>query len=241
MNQLHEIEFNKVRSTTEIFEDFWNFIKEEWRQYFLLMSVAVLPFLMIQAYFMTQMAADGFLDAVEMEKSMNSLLVAALMAFLAKFAAIFVTSSYIISYRNGKTLDFDGLKSMLSTHGLRALGATAVMMVLLSLGFICFFIPGVILLPPLSILVYDVIVSGLPTFTCLSRCINLCKTNWRQSFGVVLICYAALLTVSWFVGYVPVGETASIFVASFFSMVSESVVIPFILMYYSLANQNLQL
>ena len=241
MNPLTKIEFNKVRSSVEIFEDFWKFIKEEWRQYFLLMSVGVLPFLMIQAYFMTKMPAEGFLDAAEMEKSANSLLVAALFAFLAKFAAIFVTSSYIISYQNGTILDFDGLRSMLSTHGLRALGATAVMMVLLSLGFLCFFIPGLILLPPLSILVYDVMVSGLPTFTCLSRCINLCKTNWRQSFGVVLLCYAALLIVSWLVGYVPVGETASIFVASFFSMVSESVVIAFILMYYSLANQNLQL
>ena len=241
MNPLTKIEFNTVRSSAEIFEDFWKFIKEEWRQYFLLMSVGVLPFLMIQAYFMTKMPAEGFLDAAEMEKSANSLLVAALFAFLAKFAAIFVTSSYIISYQNGIMLDFDGLRSMLSTHGLRALGATAVMMILLSLGFICFFIPGVILLPPLSILVYDVMVSGLPTFTCLSRCINLCKTNWRQSFGVVLLCYAALLIVSWLVGYVPVGETASIFVASFFSMVSESVVIAFILMYYSLANQNLQL
>ena len=241
MNPLTKIKFNKVRSSAEIFEDFWKFIKEEWRQYFLLMSVGVLPFLMIQAYFMTKMPAEGFLDAAEMEKSANSLLVAALFAFLAKFAAIFVTSSYIISYQNGTILDFDGLRSMLSTHGLRALGATAVMMVLLSLGFLCFFIPGLILLPPLSILVYDVMVSGLPTFTCLSRCINLCKTNWRQCFGVVLLCYAALLIVSWLVGYVPVGETASIFVASFFSMVSESVVIAFILMYYSLANQNLQL
>ena len=241
MNPLTKIEFNTVRSSAEIFEDFGKFIKEEWRQYFLLMAVGVLPFLMIQAYFMTKMPAEGFLDAAEMEQSANSLLVAALFAFLAKFAAIFVTSSYIISYQNGTTLDFDGLRSMLSTYGLRALGATAVMMVLLSLGFICFFIPGIILLPPLSILVYDVMVSGLPTFTCLSRCINLCKTNWRQSFGVVLLCYAALLTVSWLVGYVPVGETASIFVASFFSMVSESVVIAFILMYYSLANQNLQL
>ena len=43
MEYSQNIEFNKIRTTSEIFSDYWRFMKAEWRPYCLVMGVFVLP------------------------------------------------------------------------------------------------------------------------------------------------------------------------------------------------------
>ena len=259
MDNSQKIEFNKIRSTSEIFSDYWHFMKEEWRSYCLVLGVFVLPFAFLGAYLQpdellyafTTMEESGMHNEFLADDSLvSNMLLAMLSSFVAKFMGMFVSCAYVIKYMSNEQLyvlskerfGIDSFLPFISQYGLVALLATIVMTVSVSFGFMLFIIPGLILLPPMSLLVYDVFI----TKSCLasfSRCINLCKTNWRQSFGVVFMCYLAILILSMFLGgLIPSDNSvANILLSSVMTVVSETVMIPFILLYYSLANQNMRL
>ena len=259
MDNSQKIEFNKIRSTSEIFSDYWRFMKEEWRSYCLVLGVFVLPFAFLGAYLQpdellyafTTMEESGMYNEFLADDSLvSNMLLAMLSSFVAKFMGMFVSCAYVIKYMSNEQLyvlskerfGIDSFLPFISQYGLVALLATIVMTVSVSFGFMLFIIPGLILLPPMSLLVYDVFI----TKSCLasfSRCINLCKTNWRQSIGVVFMCYLAILILSMFLGgLIPSDNSvANILLSSVMTVVSETVMIPFILLYYSLANQNMRL
>lgn len=262
MDNSQKIEFNKIRSTSEIFSDYWRFMKEEWRPYCLALGVFVLPFAFLGAYLFSQRPNELFEVLAAMEDPdfqdefvpvgsvVSNMLLAMLCSFLAKFMGLFVSCAYIIKYMSSERnfsvsnerFGIDSFLPFFSQYGLLALLATIIMTITVSFGFVLFIIPGLILLPPMSLLIYDVFV----TKSCSAsfpRCINLCKTNLRQSFSVVFLCYFAIIVISMVLGaLVPSDNSmANIILSSIMTVLSETVMIPFILLYYSLANQNMRL
>ena len=260
MDNSQKIEFNKIRTTSEIFSDYWRFMKAEWRSYCVVLGVFVLPFAFLGAYLFSQQTVEFFemtmnsssndVDSADFGSFTTNVFLAMLSSFVAKFMGIFVSCAYVIKYmKKGEIFSLSderfGIDSFLPffpQYGLVVLGATIFMTLLVSLGFVLFIIPGIILLPPMSIMLYDVFHTK-NCFTSFSRCMNLCKTNWRQSLGVVFGCYLAVIVLSMFLGGIVPSDNsvANIILSSILTVLSETVMIPVILLYYSLANQNMQL
>ena len=253
MEYSQNIEFNKIRTTSEIFSDYWRFMKAEWRPYCLVLGVFVLPFAFFGAYLFSQQPNEVFalatMDGTDMQNefvvdgsSVKNTLLAVLSSFVAKFMGMFVSCAYVIKYMSSeqqysfssKRFGIDSFLPFFSQYGLTALFATIIMTVVVSFGLMLFILPGLIMLPPMSLLLYDVFITK-SCFASFSRCINLCKTNWRQSFGVVFL--SMILG-----GLIPSDNSmANILLSSVLTVVSETVMIPFIFLYYSLANQNMRL
>lgn len=262
MEYSQKIEFNKFRTTSEIFSDYWRFMKEEWRSYCLVLGVFVLPFAFVGAYLLSQQPNELFDVLATLENAdvqnefvpvgsvVSNMLLAMLCSFLAKFMGLFVSCAYIIKYMSSERnfsvsnerFGIDSFLPFFSQYGLLALLATIIMTITVSFGFVLFIVPGLILLPPMSLLIYDVFITKSCSAS-FSRCVNLCKTNWRQSFSVVLLCYFAIIVISMILGVLVPSDNsmANIILSSVMTVLSETVMIPFILLYYSLANQNMRL
>jgi len=236
------IDFNKARSTREIFAEFLAFMKSEGQSYCLLLSIFVLPFSLASAYFLTQQPFD-FLTIEEFSGSYNNMYIALALSFVAKFFGVFVSCAYVQLYMSGSRTDLDSIKSYIVDNFVQAFLAALFVSFVLFVGFCFFIIPGMILLPAISMVVYDVLFARQRSFSSLSRCLNLCRTNWRQSFAVVLLCYAVIFLFSIVIGELLPAENTfvNVVVSSLLTVLSETTMIPFILLYYSLANQNMKL
>lgn len=238
-----KIDFNKVRSGKEIFSDYVTFMKTEWKPYCIALAVCVLPFALLGGYFLSKQNFD-FLATADYESiSLGNLYCALLFSFLSKFFGMFISCIYVLHYIDNKATDLDALRGSLTTNFIIAFCVVLFYMCALTIGFTLFIIPGLLLLPPLSILLYDVLFMKQTIFVSLSRCIQLCKTNASQSFGVVYIAYIVVFLLSYVIGaIIPSDNSAlNIIVSAALTVVTETVMIPFILLYYSLANQNIQL
>ena len=242
MYNSQRIDFNKVRSTQEIFADYLVFMKSEGQSYGLILSIFVLPFALASAYILTQQTFD--LQTIDvLSGSYNNMYIALALSFVAKFFGVFVSCAYVQLYMSGSRIDLDSIKSYIMDNFVHAFLASLYVSCALFVGFCCFIVPGVILLPALSMVVYDVLFARQRSFLSLSRCLNLCRTNWRQSFAVVILCYAVIFVLSIVIGDLLPAENTflNVVVSSVVTVLSETTMIPFILLYYSLANQNMKL
>ncbi|MCQ2959740.1 MAG: hypothetical protein MJ198_06065 [Bacteroidales bacterium] len=237
------IDFNKSRTTREIFSDYWAFIKSVFgKSYVITLGVFVLPFSLIGGYLLTQEDFENPLINLG-SFEIYHIHIALLFSLMAKFFGIFLTCIYVNMYMSGEQDEIGYIKRNFKESAFFALSATVFMFMVQFLGLCCFIVPGIMLMAPLSIFVYDAINIKQSFFISLSRCVNLCRTNWKQSFSVVLLCYSAIIITSLFFGQIlPEGNTvANLLVSSALTVLSETVMVPFILLYYSLANQNMQL
>lgn len=240
MYNSQRIEFNKFRTTQEIFSDFLAFMKSEGQTYGLMLAIFVLPFAFASAYFM---ATHPF-DLVMIDPdSYNNMYITLGLSFVAKFFGVFVSCAYVQLYMSGARIDLDGIKSYIVDNFVPAFLAALFVTCVMFVGFCFFIIPGIVLLPALSMLLYDVLFARQRSVSSLSRCLNLCRTNWKQSFAVVLLCYIVIFMLSIFIGALlpPENIMLNVIVSSCMTVVCETTMIPFILLYYSLANQNMKL
>lgn len=243
MERQQQIEFNKLRSGQEIFSDYWLFMKSEWKPYCIALGIFVLPFSLIGAYFLTQQNFDFLVSAVDVATVKFSNMYLALgFSFLAKFFGMFVSCAYVTLYIAGKRIDVDSLRNYITENFLQAFLATLYMTLMLFTGMILFFIPALIILPPMSILLYDVLLAKQPIRLGFMRCFRLCQTNIKQSYGVAYLCYIAVFVLSSVLGGILPADNSvlNIVFSSILTVLSETVMIPFILLYYSLGNQSMK-
>lgn len=238
MDYKQQIDFNKNRTFKEIFEDFTVFIKNEWQQYGMTLLICVFPFALLSAYFSTKQDFSFLFTGEEVSKTQLYLALAC--SFIAKFAGIFVTSAYVILYMNNERTDLDTILQFCKRMFLVALTAITFMVITLYMGFMLFIIPGLLLLPPLSLIVFDALLQRQPIMISFLRCIQFCKTNPGLSFGTIYACYGAVfLIVIIFSSCISVGNNSlAIIITSLLSTICEVITIPCILLYFSLANQN---
>lgn len=241
MYSTQRIDFNKARSVGEIFSCFWDFLTSEWRSYGLMLLFFVSPFSFAAAYFVVKWNYN--VETIISGDLTDKSLVLIGLSFFAKLFGQLVSCGYVHIYVSGGKIDFDAMKNYVLENFIQAFLATVVFMLLLTVGFLCFFIPGIILLPALSMLMYDVLFARQGYIAGVSRCFNLCRTNWKQSFAVVLLCYVAVILFSSFFDVVIDDKFMLLYclIVALASLVEEIIMIPFILLYYSLANQNLNL
>ena len=243
METQQQIEFNKSRTGQEIFSDYWLFMKSEWKPYCIALGVFVLPFALIGAYFLTKQNFDFLLSTTDVSTvNFSNMYLALGFSFLAKFFGMFVSCAYVTLYIAGERIDVDSLRNYITNNFLQAFLATLYMALMLFTGMILFFIPALIILPPMSILLYDVLIAKQPIGLSFMRCFRLCQTNFKQSYGVVYLCYIGVSLLSWVVGGILPADNSvlNIIFSSILTVLTETVMIPFILLYYSLGNQNMK-
>lgn len=229
------VDFNKIRSSNEIFADYWEFIKSEWRTYGIALCVTVLPFALVSAYFVS----NGNITDIEDK----SLFYAVLISLIGKFFGSFVSCAYVANYINGGKNDFATIKSYVFKYFNLAFLTGSLSIVVIVLGLSLYIIPGLLVLPPLSFIMYDALFAQQRPVLSFVRCIKLCKTNWKQCFAVVYLCYGFIFLASILLGIIipESNNFATIFFSSILTVASETIMIPFILLYYSLGNQNMQI
>ena len=244
METQQQIEFNKSRTGQEIFSDYWLFMKSEWKPYCIALGVFVLPFALIGAYFLTKQNFDFLLSTTDVASAnFTNMYIALGFSFLAKFFGMFVSCAYVTLYIAGERIDVDSLRNYITNNFLQAFLASLFMTAMLFMAMVLFFVPALIILPPMSILLYDVLFAKQPIGMSFVRCFRLCQTNIKQSYGVVFLCYLGIFAISLLLGSIlPADNSAlNILFSSVLTVITETVMIPFILLYYSLANQNMQL
>ncbi len=238
-----QIEFNKLRSGQEIFSDYWLFMKSEWKPYCIALGVFVLPFALLGVYFLTQQNFDFLLSTTDVASAnFSNMYIALGFSFLAKFFGMFVSCAYVTLYIAGERIDVDSLSKYITSNFIPAFLAALYMALMLFTGMILFFIPALIILPPMSILLYDVLLAKQPIGMSFIRCFRLCQTNLKRSYGVVYLCYIAVTVLSWIIGGILPADNSvlNIVFSSLLTVATETVMIPFILLYYSLGNQNMK-
>lgn len=235
------IEFNKIRSTKEIFVDYIDFMKSEWKQYCLLLAVFTLPFSLCGSYFLLQSGYEILLVGAVGEVSFRNFFLALGLSFIAKFLAITVSCAYIHFYLQNVKPTIETVKNYIADVLVVALLSVLFYIGMEALGMFLFIIPAIIMYPALTMLTYDVLFAHQPIMASFSRCFNLTRTNPLQSYGVALICCVGVLVLSSLFSMIPIQNTVfDIVQASVVSVLSETTMIPFVFLYYSLANQNLQ-
>ncbi|MCQ2609075.1 MAG: hypothetical protein MJ197_10375 [Bacteroidales bacterium] len=235
------IEFNKIRSTKEIFADYFVFMKSEGVQYCMLLALFVLPFSFVGSFFLEK---SGYMNLLQGATtfSYSNLFLALLFSFVAKFLGIAVSCGYIHNYIQGQPSTFETIKTYLSEVWKVALLSVVFMVILEFVGLLLFIIPAILLLPALSMITYDVLFAKQFIKNSFFRCLNLSQTNTIQSYGVVFLCYIGVYVFSILLAILlPFNNTVlNVVQSAIVTVISETTMIPFVLLYYSLANQNLQ-
>ena len=243
MERQQQIEFNKLRSGQEIFSDYWLFMKSEWKPYCIALGIFVLPFALLGAYFLSLQNFGDLLSAVNISNANFTYMYVALgFSFLSKFAGMFITCAYVSMYISGERIDVDSLRNYVTKNFIQAFLASLFMTAMLFMAMVLFFVPALIILPPMSILLYDVLFAKQPIGMSFVRCFRLCQTNIKQSYGVVFLCYLGIFAISLLLGSILPADNSvlNIIFSSILTVLTETVMIPFILLYYSLGNQNMK-
>ena len=234
-----QIDFNRERTTKEIFGDFWLFLQNEWKQLSFILAIGVLPFALIGAFFLNK-GVTSFLENLEMGSDMK---LALLFSLLAKYIGVLLSTMYVQYYIDNKSITINSVWDFIQEKWWSALKAIILMLLLVMLGFSLFYIPGFLVFPIAILIVFDVLFSSqLPTLS-LIRCFTLVKTNWKQGYAVVYLTYIAVIFMSFLFSYlIPEGNTiAGYAVNAITTIIGEFSSIVFILLYFSLANQNKRL
>lgn len=234
-----QIDFNRERTTKEIFSDFWLFLQNEWKQLVIVLSIGVVPFALIGVYFMNK-AIPFLFEGSEMG---NDVYVALLFSLLAKYCGVLLSTMYVHSYIENKSITINSALDYIRETWWPALKATILMLFLVMLGFSLFVVPGFLVFPIALLIVFDVLFCNQLPSVSLLRCFTLVKTNWKQAFATVYLTYAAIIFLTiLFSNLIPEGNMVAGFVVNAVTtVIGEFSSTIFILLYFSLANQNKRL
>ncbi|MCL2328408.1 MAG: hypothetical protein FWC39_07835 [Bacteroidetes bacterium] len=229
--------FNKDRTFQEIFTDTFVFLQQEWRSFFLCIAIYAAPLLAAAHYFSSKIIITNQLDLVS--KEMFTFLVFAAIGY---FLLQSITYCYIACFvqNQNSTPTRQMVLEFFSKNILTCIKAFLIFGLIFGLGFLMYFIPGLILLAPLSLFVFDKIFTGTSSMQSLTRSMQLTRSNISLTYSVVLLSYIASFLFQFFVGSLfssfPTG--ALILINTAISVASTSIVYIIIaLLYFSLRSK----
>ncbi len=234
-----QIDFNRERTSKEIFSDFWLFLQTEWKQLTLILTIGVLPFALLGVFFLNK-GVPIFIESFEMGNDMK---LALLFSLFAKYIGVLLSTMYVQYYIENKSITLNSAWDFISEKWWSALKSIILMLLLVMLGFSLFYIPGFLVFPIAILIVFDVLFSNQSPTLSLIRCFTLVKTNWKQGYAVVYLTYIAVILLSLlFSNLIPEKNIiAGYAVNAVTTIIGEFSSIVFILLYFSLANQNKRL
>lgn len=187
--------FEKERTFKEIYTDAIQFIQQYGQMYITLVVLYAGPLFVLSAYF----SSHASIEINETQELFSSpyLWYSLLVDFFADVVVNGVTFASIIMFAKTGTIQRENVMTFFNQHFLYILGITFVANVIISLGFMLLIIPGIICLVPMSLFVYDRLISKESFEISFIRSFELTRSNLSLSYGVVFFMYAAMFVVKY--------------------------------------------
>lgn len=185
--------FNKERNFKEIFADAYLFIQMYGKEFFTIIVFYAAPLFVLSAYF----ASKANIQIFETKELFSSpyLWYSLLADFFADVIVNGLTFGSIIIYSKTGSVQRDDVMMFFNQNILRILGITIVANLIISLGFMMFIIPGIIILVPMSLFVFDRILNNESFEISFMRSVLLARSNFQLSYGVLFIMYAGIFGI----------------------------------------------
>jgi len=191
------MEINKERRFSELFNDTFVFVKENFKPLFTAVLVFASPFALVSGFFgakvqLTQLTGQSYGNL-----SINMLLMYT-MLIIANIMLISVTYGYMFFYiSKGKGgFSLDDVWKFIAHHFWKIFSAFMFMLAFVILGMLCFIIPGIYIFVVLLFFFTVVLYEKLDFHLAFLRCLYLIKNKWWYSFGFVLLINAFVLLFS---------------------------------------------
>jgi len=204
-----KIEFRKIRSANEIIFDSIQFLKNEYKTVFKLISSYVLPFLIVNAILQVHVQRKilGKIDIYDTEALMANFGPVYLNFFLASLFALFVQSlligafyTYIEAYiKEGKgNFELSDITPRLFSNSLQALTANIVLFGLVLMGAMLCILPGIYFGNSFSILVFVFLFEKNKLGQSMQRTFRLVHIQWWSTLlinitGIAIIYFAGII------------------------------------------------
>jgi hypothetical protein len=194
-----EIQFRKKREIGEIITDTFIFLKQEFRPLSNIVLIYVVPFILLYAVlqvFIMQRIMGTVVPTENPEESINTLWPVYKNLFMFLLFNIFVQSLYIgviysyieVYIKNGKgNFSQSDISPLLFANSLMALAINIVITIIVMIGFIFCFLPGIYFANTLSISIIIFLFEKKGINQSLSRSWNLVNSQWWNTFLLNII------------------------------------------------------
>jgi hypothetical protein len=194
-----EIELKKERDFSDVFNASFVFISQELRKLFkvtaLYAGVPVIIAVILSVYY-TQDTFSSFFQVIRGESTMNEpdlslIFLSILFGVLAQVFIAGLIPAYLAEYEEKGQSGFgadDVWKRFLKHFG-AILGYSFLSAIMIMIGTLFFIIPGIYLSVPLSFILYVKIIENRNLGDSFSRCVQLVRHNWWNTFGILILAY----------------------------------------------------
>lgn len=205
----NEIQFRKRREIAEIFSDSFEFIKQEYKTVFRLISTYVLPFIIVNAFLQVHVQRNILekIDIRDTEALMANFGPVYMHFFLASLFTIFVQSLFVGAYytyleayiKEGKdNFSLSDVTPQLFSNSLQAIKAGFVLFLLVLAGFFLCILPGIYFGNTFSILIVVYLFEKNNLGQSMQRSFRLVNVQWWNTFlinltGVAIIYLSGIL------------------------------------------------
>lgn len=205
-----EIQFRKKREVGEIISDTIEFLKQEYKPIFRLISIYVLPFLILYGFVQVniQMKIMGSVDFTDPESMMADIGPIYMNALFSSFFALFVQSllagtfySYLDVYiKKGKgNFELAEITPHLFSNSLIALGANMILFIAVVVGVIMCILPGLYFANTFSLVLMIAIFEKKGIGSAFSRSWNLVNSQWWNTLLLNILAIVILWGIGFFV------------------------------------------
>jgi len=180
------IEFKKIRTSGELIGVTFDFIRNNFKKLFLSLLFIAGPFLLIAnlgtAYFFRVKPPDP-------TSILLNMIFTYILLVVYQFVILLVSYSFVSLYidRGPDAFDVQDVLQHILHNFWKYLSSELIIIPIIIIGlFLCFF-PGIYLAIPLSLIFIIRLRENLSIFEAMSRCFELVKDNWWNTFGFLFL------------------------------------------------------
>ncbi len=197
METTNFVEFKKTRDLGAIISDTFKFIRENWKGFFgtvfRIAGPAMILFIVAMGLYMR--SAFGMVGDLESGGSPNfpadlfvylfvAMICALIFYVLMQMSSLYYVKSYI---NNNGSADRDEVITNVKQNFLKFLGLGFLIMIIVLVGAVLCFFPGIYLGIVLSLATSIMVFEGKSIGDTISHCFTLIKDHWWETFGVIFV------------------------------------------------------
>ncbi len=200
METVNQINFKKHRDLSAIITDTFQFIRENWKGYFgtiiKISGPALVVLILAMGYYMYSLGGivEGFSEnagAINNSDGIEAIIAVAIAIFagiafyvLLQMSSLYYIKSYI---KNNGVANIDEVKQNVSQNFWKFFGFGFLMMMIVMIGAMLCFLPGIYLGVVLSLGTSILVFEGKSVGDAISHSFTLIKDHWWETFGVMIV------------------------------------------------------
>ncbi|MFK5879378.1 MAG: hypothetical protein QM478_07765 [Flavobacteriaceae bacterium] len=200
METVNQINFKKYRDLGAIITDTFQFIRENWKGYFgtiiKISGPALVVLIIAMGYYMYSLGGiiEGFSEntgAINNSDGIGAIIAVAIAIFagiafyvLLQMSSLYYIKSYI---QNNGVANIDEVKQNVSQNFWKFFGFGFLMMLIVMIGAMLCFLPGIYLGIVLSLGTSILVFEGKSVGDAISHSFTLIKDHWWETFGVMIV------------------------------------------------------